>query len=101
MIVCRCNACGNWIGKEAELRDHGSCPNCGRSDGIMDLESGCVFDDRELEILWSILGDIPCNDDDESEEDFIGFEAGTNRFDIWHWFDEKYSKGVAVLSGVI
>lgn len=33
------------------------------------------------------------------EEDFLHFPAGTNRMDIWHWFDEQHSIGVAYLTG--
>lgn len=37
-------------------------------------------------------------DDDECIlDDFLGFGYGTHREEIWHWFDEKYSGGVAKL----
>ena len=55
--------------------------------------------DRVIESLWNEFGDIPINDDDEIEEPFLDFEAGTYRFDVWHWFDDRHSKGVAFLSG--
>lgn len=54
-------------------------------------------DDRELEKLWRVLGDIPVNDNGETEESFIDFPPGTQREDIWQWFDEKYSRGVVAL----
>lgn len=50
----------------------------------------------ELEKMWSALGDIPTNSDDEIEVDFYWWEKGTNRFDIWHWFDEKLPNGLAL-----
>ena len=53
---------------------------------------------EDLENLWEIFGDIPINDDDQIEEDFLGFEKGTNRFDVWHWFDERYPGGVIKLA---
>ena len=31
------------------------------------------------------------------EEPFLGFPAGTNREELWHWFDKRHSKGVAYL----
>ena len=34
------------------------------------------------------------------EVEFQGFPAGTHREEIWHWFDERYSKGVAGLMGL-
>ena len=55
------------------------------------------FNDEQLEKLWGILGDIPVNDNDEIMERFIDFPAGTHKEDVWHWFDEKHSKGVYVL----
>lgn len=58
------------------------------------------FNDSELERLWELFGDVPINNDDEIEEDFIDFPAGTYRFEIWHWFDELYSKGVKALTEV-
>lgn len=53
---------------------------------------------EDLENLWEIFGEIPINDDDQIEEDFLGFEKGTNRFDVWHWFDERYPGGVIKLA---
>ena len=53
---------------------------------------------KELESLWELFGDVPINDNDEIEEDFMFWDAGTDRFDIWKWFDEKYPGGVAALA---
>lgn len=54
--------------------------------------------DKGYEALWQMLGDIPMDPKTERiEEDFIGFPKGTPREDIWHWFDERYSKGVSAL----
>ena len=51
--------------------------------------------DKELEDLWEQFGDIPMNPETECiEEDFLGFPSGTHREMIWHWFDDRYSKGV-------
>jgi hypothetical protein len=53
---------------------------------------------KELRQLWRDFGDnTPIDDDDNIEEAFLDFEAGTNRLDVWHWFDEQYSYGVARL----
>ena len=40
--------------------------------------------------LWEEFGDIPINDDDEIEEEFLEFEVGTDRFEIWHWFEDTF-----------
>lgn len=54
--------------------------------------------DEALEKLWAEFGDIPMNPETERiEEPFLSFPAGTHREEIWHWFDERYSKGVAYL----
>lgn len=54
--------------------------------------------DKILEDLWTEFGDVPMNPETECmEQPFLGFPAGTHREDIWHWFDERHSKGVAYL----
>ena len=54
--------------------------------------------DEALEELWGQFADIPMNEETECiEEPFLGFPAGTGREEIWHWFDERHSKGVAYL----
>lgn len=54
--------------------------------------------DRELEELWDEFADVPMNPEtEEMEEPFLHFPAGTNREEIWRWFDERHSKGVAYL----
>lgn len=51
--------------------------------------------DAKLETLWRQFGDLPMDPETECmEEPFLHFPAGTFREDIWHWFDERYSKGV-------
>lgn len=54
--------------------------------------------DAALEKLWAKLEDIPMNPETEClEAPFLDFPAGTFREDIWRWFDERHSKGVAHL----
>lgn len=56
--------------------------------------------DIRLEELWRQFGDVPMNPETECiEEDFLHFPASTNRMEIWHWFDEQLSLGVAYLTG--
>ncbi len=58
----------------------------------------CETVDKVLEELWAQLEDVPMNPDTECiEEPFMDFPAGTFREDIWHWFDERYSRGVYYL----
>ena len=42
-----------------------------------------------LEELWDKFSEVPVNNDDEIEEDFLLFDAGTSKFDVWHWFDDR------------
>ncbi len=54
--------------------------------------------DAKLEQLWGEFADIPMNPETEKmEEPFLHFPAGTDREDIWNWFDERHSKGVVYL----
>ncbi len=39
--------------------------------------------------LWKKFSNIPVNNDDEIEEEFLCFPKGTSKFDVWHWFDER------------
>jgi hypothetical protein len=55
--------------------------------------------DEELKAIWDEFGDTPINDDETIDEAFYIWPKGTDRFDVWHWFDQYHSKGVAVLSG--
>ena len=55
------------------------------------------YNDAELEDLWRDLVDIPIDEDERLEEDWFIFKKGTWREDIWHWFDERHSKGVYYL----
>lgn len=54
--------------------------------------------DALMEELWAQFADVPMDPDTElMEDDFLHFPHGTSREEIWHWFDEHYSKGVAAL----
>lgn len=53
------------------------------------------FRDSEVLELWEKFDDISMNTETECiEEEFLHFPIGTHREEIWHWFDEHYSKGV-------
>lgn len=75
----------------------------GYTDYLAVMDAICEFDtlderDEELEALWEQFVDVPVDPDTEKlEEQYIHFPAGTDREDVWHWFDERHSKGVAYL----
>ena len=53
--------------------------------------------DKALEYLWDELTDVPLNEDEELEKRYLHFSIGTEKEEIWHWFDQKHSKGVYYL----
>lgn len=55
------------------------------------------YNDTELENLWNSLVDVPMNENEQLEDDWFIFPKGTDKEEIWHWFDEQYSKGVSYL----
>ena len=60
-----------------------------------------TYTDKQLEELWAELEDVLVYEDEKGymylQNDWFIFEAGTEREEIWHWFDERYSKGVYYL----
>ena len=39
--------------------------------------------------LWEKFRDVPIDNKDCIDCDFYIWKKGTDRFEIWHWFDEK------------
>lgn len=60
------------------LREHGAVPEA-------------------MEMFWDELGNVPVDDDGFLQESFLWWPKGTDREDVWHWFDEKYTGGVKKL----
>ncbi len=48
----------------------------------------------ELAELWLRLGDVPVTDDC-IEQDFHLWDEGTSIFEIWRWFDERFTDGIS------
>jgi hypothetical protein len=54
----------------------------------------------DFKSLWEDFGEIPINEDDCIEEPFLHFPKGSYRFDIWHWFEDKFDVTLGdILSG--
>jgi hypothetical protein len=54
--------------------------------------------DALLEKMWAELEDVPFDPDTETiGGSYLHFPAGTDRETIWHWFDERHSKGIVYL----
>ncbi len=57
------------------------------------------MNDNQLEQLWDEFSNIAIDEDECITQEFHIFEAGTDRSEIWQWFDQKHSKGTAYLLG--
>ena len=44
---------------------------------------------EELIKLWEMGGDIPVDENDCIEEPWSGFPVGTEREELWSWFEEQ------------
>lgn len=55
------------------------------------------YSDKALEGFWRELGDVPMDDEECIGQDWRGFDLGTEREEIWTFFDQHHSKGVAYL----
>ena len=71
-------------------------------NSTMDVVVGMVskeieLNDEVLDFLWEEFSDVLIDDDECILDDFIGFEAGTHREEVWHWFDARHSNGVHFL----
>ncbi len=100
MNAVRCNHCSAIFPETLidQTQDEERCPVCGLTGALQDVDSETTeFSKDQLIALWILFGDIPIDDRDLIEEEFLGFPAGTDRFDIWHWFDERYPGGVHTL----
>ena len=54
------------------------------------------FDIVQAKKLWEQFEDVPMNPETECiESDWKGFPTGTNREEIWHWFEEQFNISVA------
>ena len=50
---------------------------------------------EEVLDLWHRFEDVPMNPETEQiEAQFLHFPAGTERLEVWKWFDIKWPKGV-------
>lgn len=54
--------------------------------------------DAEIERMWDEFANIAFDEDEDGRlvlsEPWLCFPAGTEREEIWHWFDQRHSKGV-------
>lgn len=99
--------------KDAEAYRHRIMKQCEFYADVLaydeELQSRIPYDDLVLSVqetllegarihhikqLWRQFADVPVDDEDCITAPFLHFEIGTDRFDIWHWFDEKCPNGL-------
>lgn len=89
------------------------CGICGRACRQMNKDEGanrmnCMrcplavyARDKQFEALWDELEDVLVYEDENGcmclENDWHGWPRGTDREELWYWFDENHSKGVGWL----
>ena len=88
-----CSKCGSnnveeraWVNPNTDETSY--------NDSVEEEDCWCNICEEHVELctlseLWEMFGDIPVNNDDEIEEDFLNFPARTSKIDVWHWFDER------------
>ena len=88
-----CSKCGSSdVEKRVWVNPNTREIRCNDSIEVTDCWCGICEEHVELctlSELWEMFGDIPVNNDDEIEEDFLNFPVGTSKIDVWHWFDER------------
>lgn len=52
------------------------------------------MENKELIELWYNFSDVPIDEQECIDEDFHIWPKGTDRFEIWHWFDELFPDGI-------
>lgn len=55
------------------------------------------IDDSKIEKLWDSLTDVLLDDNECLVSDWKLWKAGTNKEEIWMWFDKHHTKGVYYL----
>ena len=48
----------------------------------------------EIRRLWKEFSEVPVDNDDKIGRDFLDFKKGTDRFEVWHWFDDQCPNGL-------
>ena len=49
---------------------------------------------KEIKRLWDEFSEVPVDNEDRIERDFLHFPAGTDRFEVMGWFDRKCPNGM-------
>lgn len=102
--TAKCRYCGKPLYTSQSERYVYQCFDCDEDFYEMEARYDSVEDrDAAIELLWKLIEDEPFDGETECFESRfygIGDDCGTepmSRMDVWHWFDQKHSKGVHYL----
>ena len=65
------------------------------SSEVESIKRRFILTFEALKNLWEEFADVPIDKDECIEENFHIWEKGTNRYEIWHWFDDRLPNGLA------
>lgn len=111
VYICRCNNCFTklidknpseksiavpLLSEYKEMKYVGDCVEDKRDAGwvcpVCDTDG--FLTDVTVKFMWSELGDVLVNNNDEIERDFYFWKKGTNKIELWLWFDEMIPGGL-------
>lgn len=69
-------------------------PSTVKLQGVDHTVSAHLIEPATPQYLWDTLGDVPIDDCGHIKEQFLHFKPGTNRYEIWRWFEDEL--GVSV-----
>ena len=59
-------------------------------DSWSDNNQDLIMESKTSDQLWDELGNTPVNEDGEIDSSFYIFDAGTDREEIWSWFEDEF-----------
>ena len=68
----------------------GGCPVIKEKENDVKIIKSKKDQLKEARKLWQSLGNIPVNGDGEIDEQWNKFPPGTDREEIWLWFEEFF-----------
>ena len=63
---------------------------CTMCDKCIEKNEEQSIDKTNPDKYWKELGDIPLDEEGDTDEEFYHFPKGTSPYEIWHWFEEYF-----------
>lgn len=67
------------------------------NEAAIPMERVDYLSDEKLEELWDRLSEVAIDEEECICEKFLNFEKGSDREEVWKWFDKLHSKGANYL----